>query len=93
MSATLDREPPPWAATIWYDGQALYLRLPDSGHICRLLYTEAGLSKALKLIRANARTPRPTVLAPPTVIRRSSPKGPKEHIEGSLSDLLKKAGN
>jgi hypothetical protein len=93
MTATLDRSPPPWAATIWHDGQALYLRLPDSGHICRLLYTEAGLSKALKLIRANARTPQRTVLAPATIVRQRRTKGPKEHIEGSLSDLLKKAGN
>jgi hypothetical protein len=93
MTASLDHEPPPWAATIWHDGAALYLRLPDSGHICRLLYTEAGLSKALSLIRANARTPSRTVLAPPTIVRRRTPKGPKEHIEGSLSDLLKKAGN
>jgi hypothetical protein len=93
MTATLDQSPPSWAATIWHDGRALYLRLPDSGHICKLLYTEAGLSKALKLIpqpRANVR--RVSAVPEPTIVKRRGPK-PKEPLTDSITELLKKAGS
>jgi hypothetical protein len=41
---------PAYAAFIWHDGTSLYLQLPDSGYITRAPFTEAALSKALRLI-------------------------------------------
>jgi hypothetical protein len=57
MMADLDESVPPYAAAIWHDGTNLYLRLPDSGYITKLPFTEAALSKGLKLIRAKAKVP------------------------------------
>jgi hypothetical protein len=93
MTATLDRSPPTWAALIWHDGQALYLRLPDSGHITKLLFTEAGLSRGLKLIpKVPARVRRAPALPEPTVIKRRAAKPKvKEPLTDSLAELIKKA--
>lgn len=91
MSASLDNSPPPWAATIWHDGQSLYLRLPDSGYITKFMFTEAALSKALKLIRAKTEAPNGyTVKQPEPKTLRRKPFKPSEGLRTSLQDAVRK---
>jgi len=45
---------PPWARLTWYDSEAIYMELPVVGHppiIQKFLWTDAGLNKALKLMK------------------------------------------
>jgi hypothetical protein len=44
---------PPWALTMWADGEAVYAELPmkPRSYIIRLPFTEAGLHKALMMLK------------------------------------------
>lgn len=55
MSTPLPSAAPPWAVTIWADDNAVYVELPTSPgnppYVTRYPFTEAGLSKALWIMR------------------------------------------
>jgi hypothetical protein len=100
MMANLDKDPPPWAAAIWHDGTSLYLRLPDSGYITKLPFTEAALSKGLKLIRAKAQAPINGHAAKVEAINKSLAAKPSrkpaarfdEGTRAAVRDILRRAG-
>lgn len=59
MTTTLPSGAPPWARKLWYDNQAIYLEMPVVNHppiIMKFDWTDAGLNKALKMMRQVAET-------------------------------------
>jgi hypothetical protein len=50
---------PPWARKLWYDSASIYLEMPVTDHppiILKFDFTDAGLSKALKMMKQVAET-------------------------------------
>ena len=50
---------PPWARKMWYDSNHIYVEMPVVGHppiTLQFDWTDAGLNKALKLMRKVAET-------------------------------------
>jgi len=53
MSATVTTFKPPWALTCWVDERYVYIELPGAvPYIERFALAEAGLSKALNILRS-----------------------------------------
>jgi hypothetical protein len=50
VNATIDRSKPSAAAYIWHSNNDIFVQLPDSTHVAKFPKTEAGLSRALKLL-------------------------------------------
>ncbi len=92
--ADLDLSIPPYAAAIWHDGVNLYLRLPDSGYITKLPFTEAALSKGLKLIRAKAKAPQGYVTGRSNLpLNKRKPADRfDEGTQAAVRDILRRAG-
>lgn len=50
---------PPWARKMWYDSENIYIEMPVVDHppiVLKFAWTDAGLNKALKLMRKVAET-------------------------------------
>lgn len=81
-------EKPHWAGYIWSDYRAIYLQLPDSGHICSFSFTEGGLSKALTLIRSNCGINGFEIKLPtPTKKAKAMPKSKQEKYRAVMKRL------
>jgi hypothetical protein len=56
MSATVTTFKPPWALTCWIDDRYVYVELPGAmPYIERFALCDAGLSKALNILRSRRR--------------------------------------